>query len=173
MKNINEYKRRFDALLESTIGNVKPLINEDENFEVLQINLKEIDPKELDKFISSLGTIKDAACSKGEKNCIKCTEMIENLRNGMIKNKVIESCFDCKYATDPKGKDVYNNCVRLKSEFKRILIEIQKELQSDKKEGRLGNIVQTVGDVSMLVNTLQILARPIKDLFSKQPTQNP
>ena len=30
MRNINEYKRRFNMLLESTMGNVKPLINEEE-----------------------------------------------------------------------------------------------------------------------------------------------
>ena len=30
MRNINEYKRRFNTLLESTMGNVKPLINEEE-----------------------------------------------------------------------------------------------------------------------------------------------
>jgi len=173
MKTINEYKKRFDQLLESTIGNAKPLISEDENFEQFQINLKEITPEELKKFMASLESIKDAACSKGEKNCIKCTEMFENLRNGMVKNKLIETCFDCKFAVDPKGKDAYNQCVRLKSEFKRILIQIQEELKSGKKEGRLGSIVQTAGDVSMILNMLQGLLRPIKELFSKQPTQNP
>ena len=33
MININEYKRRFDKLLESTMGNVKPLISESTEFE--------------------------------------------------------------------------------------------------------------------------------------------
>jgi hypothetical protein len=33
MRNINEYKRRFDVLLESTMGDVKPLINEAPQFE--------------------------------------------------------------------------------------------------------------------------------------------
>ena len=33
MRNINEYKRRFDTLLESTMGNVKPLISEAPEFE--------------------------------------------------------------------------------------------------------------------------------------------
>lgn len=28
MENINEFKKRFNQLLESTIGNVKPLVNE-------------------------------------------------------------------------------------------------------------------------------------------------
>ena len=86
---------------------------------------------------------------------------------------MIETCFDCKFATDPQGKDAYNKCVHLKSEFKRILIQIQEELKSGKKEGRLGSIVQTAGDVSMILNMLQGLLRPIKELFSKQPTQNP
>ena len=33
MRNINEYKRRFNTLLESTMGNVKPLISEAPEFE--------------------------------------------------------------------------------------------------------------------------------------------
>ena len=33
MRNINEYKRRFNTLLESTMGNVKPLISEAPQFE--------------------------------------------------------------------------------------------------------------------------------------------
>jgi hypothetical protein len=31
MNNLNEYKKRFNTLMESTIGNVKPLITEQEN----------------------------------------------------------------------------------------------------------------------------------------------
>ena len=33
MRNLNEYKNRFNQLLESTIGDVKPLISEDADFE--------------------------------------------------------------------------------------------------------------------------------------------
>ena len=39
MKTINEYKNRFDQLMESTIGNVKPLINETDEEDIPTFSL--------------------------------------------------------------------------------------------------------------------------------------
>ena len=35
MKNLNDYKKRFNILMESTMGNVKPLIMEEENDDLI------------------------------------------------------------------------------------------------------------------------------------------
>jgi hypothetical protein len=36
MKNINEYKKRFYTLMESTVGDVKPLLNEEDFSDIIE-----------------------------------------------------------------------------------------------------------------------------------------
>lgn len=58
MKNINQYKKRFNQLLESTMGNVKPLIMEQSSTNPVEIVNKLINSKqvsgidELEKLVS-------------------------------------------------------------------------------------------------------------------------
>jgi len=163
MRNINEYKRRFDTLLESTIGNVKPLINEETD---LKLN---ITPEELKKFIESLEPIKQAAClSSPKKRCKKCVEMISNLQTGVVSNKLINDCFSCEF-----GTNTYEKCEELKGKFKSILYDIQKEKGMEKTPGFLKRAANVSGEGGLIVAAINLIVRQTKELFRKEPTQNP
>ena len=88
MRNINEYKRRFDTLLESTMGNVKPLINEqsdDVQAVVLECVMENTTLKDLQTIPADCVTLLSGDMTK----MFACMSKMDSNTFNTIKSKIV------------------------------------------------------------------------------------
>lgn len=135
-------------------------------FEDFKINFEGITPEELKKFKSSLEPIKTAACLSSKKRCQKCIEMISNLENGKVSNRLIEKCFNCEFGTNS-----YEMCEELKGKFKAVLTDIQKEKGMDPRE-KDGKLLRNTGEILGFLTTLRMIIQDTTNLFRKNQDPN-
>ena len=117
MKNLNNYKRRFNILMESTMGNVKPLINENEN--------------EVDNFLSTINV--DEYCS-GNGTPKWVTNILNKLPEDMrVKAKEFIKAF---------GNTISKENFKLKD-----LLNLRKEIKSKIQNAKSQNLNEQLAEI--------------------------